>query len=1120
MSASESIMRSGVESSDTLLNQVPFTFDEGLSPALLKAVFDVSADGIVVQDARGRIAFVNASAERILQMSADQMMGSTAHDPHWFATTEDGRVVEPKEHPTVYTLRTGEPLSGVVMVVQSSRGTLIHTTVSTRALFLPGHSAPAGVLITFVDITQAKLTEQALTESERRFGGIFEQTLHLISLLDPQGTILEINQPALSFMRQPRVQIVGNQLSESPLWGHDSGVQQQVREAIARAAANSIVRFEAETIGANEQPAIFDVSLKPICDDFGVVVLLLFEARDVTEQKAATAAIRASDQRFHQAFELAPIGKALVGLDGSFFQVNRALCELTGYSEKELLLTTFQEITHPEDLEADLEQASRLLSGEITSYQMEKRYIRRDGSTAWVLLSGTLIRDESGNPGYFIAQVLDVSARKQVEQNLAHERDLLRGLMDSLPDLVFFKDADARFIRVNTVCSEALGLSDPVEAIGKTAFDFLPPALAKSIWESDREVLDHRVPTPDRIEIVEENGAVKWLSVTKAPTYDQSGQLTGLVGISRDVTHRMVMEAALRESEQRFRGAFAHAPVGIALIAFSRHILQVNRKLCDLLGYTESELLACTWMDITHPDDIATGEDLHCRLKAGEIDTFELEKRYLRKDGGTVWAQLTVSLVRDDAGVPLYNISQIQDISERRVIEERLRRMALHDPLTDLPNRTLLSDRLGHALEQVSRRGTQVAVLFLDLDRFKIVNDDLGHSVGDALLCAVTERLSGLLRTGDTLARVSGDEFVIVLEGIRANDDAIEIASRMIEAMGMPFDLSQGTVHIGASIGIAFGTAVDCNAEELLKHADVALYRAKAAGRNQYAIFDQSMSHMAARRHAIERDLRGATERGELELHYQPVIELATGTVTSVEALVRWRHPVHGLIGPMDFIGLAEETGLIVPLGRWVVREACQQLAKWGNQIPSVAVNLSAGQFREIGLVDELAAELANAGIEPHRLIVEITEHVLVVDVAATAATLAALRALGVTVAIDDFGTGYSSLGYLRHLPVDMIKLDRSFVRGLGTDAGSIAIVESIAALAHTLGLTVTAEGIETVEQLAYVRSAGCDRGQGYLFAKPEPASSHCPVSLRGDPVQFDLASGELPYLESLKLLA
>ena len=446
--------------------------------------------------------------------------------------------------------------------------------------------------------------------------------------------------------------------------------------------------------------------------------------------------------------------------------------------------------------------------------------------------------------------------------------------------------------------------------------------------------------------------------------------------------------------------------------------------------------------------------------------------------------------------------------------------MALHDPLTDLPNRMLLSDRLGHALDQVTRRGAQVAVLFLDLDRFKIVNDDLGHSVGDSLLCAVAERLTGLLRTGDTLARVSGDEFVIVLEGIRANQDAIDIASRVIESIGVPFTLSQGTVHIGASIGIAFGNAPDCNPEELLKSADVALYRAKAAGRNQYAIFDQSMSHVAARRHAIERDLRGATERGELELHYQPVIELATGTVTSVEALVRWRHPVHGLISPMDFIGLAEETGLIVPLGRWVVREACQQLALWGDQIATVAVNLSAGQFREIGLVDELAAELAYAGIEPHRLTVEITEHVLVQDVEATAATLAALRALGVSVAIDDFGTGYSSLGYLRHLPVDMIKLDRSFVRGLGTDAGSIAIVESIAALAHTLGLSVTAEGIETAEQLAYVRSAGCDRGQGYLFAKPEPANSHCPVALRGDAAQFEAATGELPYLESLRLLA
>ena len=651
MSASESIVRSGVESLVHSLKQDSFTIDQELSPALLKAVFEVSAEGIVVQDDKGRIAFVNASAERILQMSADQLMGRTARDPLWFSTTESGVVIAPEDHPSLYTLRTGEPLSNVVMIVHSSRETPIYTSVSTRALFVPGQSAPVGVLITFVDITHAKLTERALQESERRFRGIFEQTLHLIALLDPRGTILEINQPTLSLAEKTREEIVGTPLAEFSIWGDDSRSQQQVRAAITSAAANAIVHFEIETVSGVDRSATFDVSLKPICDDFGAVALMLFEARDITEQKASVAALRASDQRFHQAFELAPIGKALVGLEGGFLQVNRAFCELTGYSEAELLLTSFQEITHPDDLTADLEQANRLMLGEITSYQMEKRYFRRDASIAWVHLSCTLIRDERGEPGYFVAQVLDVSERKRVEQRLAHERDLLRGLMDSLPDLVFFKDTEARFIRVNPACSTALGLNDPAEAIGRSAFDFLPPALAESFWASDREVLDQRVATPDRIEIVEENGAVKWLSVTKAPMYDQNGELTGLVGISRDVTHRMATEAALRESEQRFRGAFSHAPIGIALIGFSRRILQVNRKLCDLLGYTESELLSRTWMDITHPDDVSIGEDLHCRLMTGEIDTFELEKRYLRKDGATVWAQLTVSLVRDDADV-------------------------------------------------------------------------------------------------------------------------------------------------------------------------------------------------------------------------------------------------------------------------------------------------------------------------------------------------------------------------------------------------------------------------------------------------------------------------------------
>ena len=420
---------------------------------------------------------------------------------------------------------------------------------------------------------------------------------------------------------------------------------------------------------------------------------------------------------------------------------------------------------------------------------------------------------------------------------------------------------------------------------------------------------------------------------------------------------------------------------------------------------------------------------------------------------------------------------------------DQLARQAFRDPLTSLPNRALFMDRLSHALTRTERRGEQLAVLFLDLDRFKVVNDSLGHGVGDQLLIGVSQRLAACLRPEDTIARLGGDEFAILLEDVKDDKGPTSVADRLTGELQQPFVVEGREVVITVSIGIAMSTARRMTPEDILRDAELAMYHAKGKGKARYEVFDKSMNAPAKERMDLELDLRNAVARGEFILHYQPVVELPTGRITEVEALVRWKHPQRGLLFPADFVGLSEETGLIVPLGRWVLHEACRQTRQWQLAAPAtklaISVNLSARQLQQPGLVDEIGEVLRETRLDPGALRLEITETVVMHDAPITLAKLEALKALGVQLAIDDFGTGYSSLGYLKRFPVDTLKIDRSFVKGIGRDVEDSAIVRAVITVAKSLGLSVTAEGIETADQLDQLRTLGCDHGQGYFFAKP-----------------------------------
>jgi diguanylate cyclase (GGDEF)-like protein/PAS domain S-box-containing protein len=541
----------------------------------------------------------------------------------------------------------------------------------------------------------------------------------------------------------------------------------------------------------------------------------------------------------------------------------------------------------------------------------------------------------------------------------------------------------------------------------------------------------------------------------------------------------------------RFRSAFDFAAIGMAMVSTEGRWLQVNRSLCHILGYTETELLATDFLAITHPDDLPTALSNIGQLLKGKVQASQMEKRYIHKSGHEVWVHWSVSMVRDQYSTAVHLIFQIQDITDRKFAEQQLHHDAFHDALTGLPNRALFMDHLKLSVARSKRNATSLfAVLYLDLDRFKVINDSLGHTIGDQLLVGIADRLKKHLRPGDTVARLGGDEFTILIEDIADEKEAVQVAERIQNELAVPFALSGREVFTTVSLGIAPSATGYERAEDILRDADTAMYRAKSLGKARYEIFDRAMHARAINLLQMETDMRRALEREEFLIHYQPIVSLNDYRLRGFEALVRWQHPERGFISPMDFIPVAEETGMIVQLGEWVLREACQQMQKWQKMFPVetplyITVNLSSKQFSQNSLLDKVATILKETGVKPHTVKLEITESVVMENIETATDMLRQLRALGVKLAIDDFGTGYSSLSYLHRFPIDTLKIDRSFVTRMSENNENTEIVRTVVVLAQNLGMDVVAEGVETNEQLVLLQKLGCENGQGYFFSKP-----------------------------------
>ena len=585
---------------------------------------------------------------------------------------------------------------------------------------------------------------------------------------------------------------------------------------------------------------------------------------------------------------------------------------------------------------------------------------------------------------------------------------------------------------------------------------------------------------------------IRWLSCTLAPMVPGM-PTTDVLAIFRDITDDRLAADTVRQSEARLRAVFSQAAIAIALLDLDGFFTEVNPAVEKLLGYDGAGLIGRQWNTLSPPEDIEDTQRLIEALKAQERDNVTIEQRFVRQDGRVLWTLLTISRVDNPSGSAGL-IAMLQDITERRALEAQLTWQAFHDPLTNLANRSLFRERVERALQKRSGAAGTVAVLFLDLDNFKTINDSMGHAAGDQLLFEVGRRLLNATRGCDTVARLGGDEFAILIDNVRVAGDCVRVAERVLQSMQEPVQLDGAEVTVSTSIGIVRDAGSE-SADDILRNADVAMYNAKQRGKGRHSLFEPGMHDKAVELLRLTTELRAAVENDDITLCFQPIVTLKDSRPCGFEALARWSHPEFGDVPPSTFIPLAEETGMIVPLGCAILRQACREAVLW-NAMPglinpiTLTVNLSGRQLEETTVVTHVREALADSGLDPAHLTLEITETALVHNCETMRERLFQLKELGVSLAIDDFGTGYSSLSYIQQFPVDVLKIDRSFVEGLGRSTGTdAALARTIIALGASLQLRTIAEGIEVEAQRAILRELGCEYGQGYLYSRPMVAA-------------------------------
>lgn len=764
---------------------------------------------------------------------------------------------------------------------------------------------------------------------------------------------------------------------------------------------------------------------------------------------------------------------------------NTAAERMFGYSKEEMIGRSLMILAG--NTEFAEQMRNRIASGGPT-LRFEGVCRRKDASPVDVLVTASPATDPAGVVTGLSMIVQDISDRIATQRELAAVAGRLAQAQRIAQMGSFEVDSATQEMTWSAEHYRILGIDPQLPASSELFLSVVHPDDLPALSRGWRAAVNENIPATIDFRIVRpDTEQERMLTARLVPELGANGLVARIAGTVIDDTDRLTAESKRRIAESRFEVGFEQTGIGAGILDLKGVPTRVNAAACAILDRSMEELTGRSWLEFSHPDELPFGEVIPPRVAQGK-DIYSAERRFLRPDGSVVWTALHVTLVRQDSGAPWYFLAQLQDINERKRIEQELLHQAVHDALTGLPNRALLTDRLLQGIGGARRRGSKIGLIFLDIDNFKVVNSALGHSKGDELLVQVADRIQSVVRQGDTLARFGGDEFVVVCDDV-TTEETVNIAERVSAAMDPTFFIGAAETTTSASIGVAMGDDT-ATPETLLRDATAAMYLAKARGRDRIELFTHALTTKADQWLASTSALRNALIRGEFFVVYQPIVDLDSGALLSAEALLRWEHPDRGLVTPDEFIPLAEESGLIVPIGAWVLGQTCERLALWQQADPSmtVSVNLSVRQIVAPGIVDMVVNALTRNGILPDSLCLEVTESVFMNDADYFGETLVKLRSLGVQLSIDDFGTGFSSLIYLKRFPVDAVKVDKTFIDGLAVDTHDWALVAAIVAMADALGLVVTAEGVENAEQMAILRRLRCPRAQGFYLSQPLPA--------------------------------
>lgn len=1099
--------------------------DARRNEAALRAVVQASPLALVAFDARGIVHVWSAACELLFGWPAEEAVGRR---PRFVADAAEFDAL-------LERVFAGETVIGYGARYVRRGGAGADVTVAVAPLRLGGSRVVSAVAV-IADAAEQRRAEEALRVSEARLRSLVENATGMLTVLDADGRVTYASPASCEFLGLDP----GDLDARPPVARVDPADQPAVDALFERVretpgAAESLT-YRALRAGGDRR--WIEMTATNLLDD-PAVRGIVSSARDVTDRCEAEVALRGSEARLRALVASASDVISVVDRDGTLRYSSPVAETMLGYRPGTGCGESILEIVHPDDRVrvATLLDRTREMRG--MSRPVEARLRHVDGSWIHAEIVANDMLDEPAVQGVVVT-TRDVSERKDAEDALrasearVRERDArYRAVVDDQTELVCRYRPDTTLTFVNRAFAEFHG-RDPEELVGTRLIDLVPPA--------DRESQLARLQSfgpASSVQAKEDwevaaDGSVHWYQWTDRAFVDERGAVREFQSVGRDITERrraalltshqaeilegvargVPLEQTLRTIASTVEDHFPRLTCAISLLDAGGATLRtgaaptLGARLADAIDglplgpSSGSAGTAAFRREPVYVDDIA-----HDELWAGLRDvalghgiTACWSTPIFGSDGHTVLGTLDVyareTRTPDTEHVQIFSLlAHLASIAiERKEFEDRLAHQSMHDPLTGLPNRLLFLDRLALAVARCRRAHTEVAVLFCDLDRFKNVNESGGHGAGDELLVTAARRLESLLRPGDSVARFGGDEFAILCEDLpvsTAREDALDIANRVLASIAQPFVVRGSDTFVSASVGIAIASG-DERPDELLRDADAAMYSAKESGRARVMVFDDSMRARALARHATENALHRAIERGELRVFFQPVVSLRDGRCIGAEALVRWQHPERGLIAPAEFIPVAEETGLVVRLGQWVLEQAAREAAQWQiehEQPFLVSVNLSARQLAQADLAEHVAGVIARSGVRPANLCLEITESVLMDDAETALRVIEQVRALGVRLHIDDFGTGYSSLGYLKQFPVDGVKVDRSFVDGLGADPGDGAIVSAVIGLAHALDLDVVAEGVETQAQLAELIRLGCDDAQGYFFAPPQPAA-------------------------------